>query len=238
MPDLRRLAIIAAKPKELASFYQHVFELEVVAEEEGIVTLSDGVFSLALLPLSPGRQPGIHALGFETARMESLHKHLDAWEKNRSSIQECVPPTAEIEYELQDPDQNIIGLCHRAFDTAYETRPVPIRHVALFTPDPQRLANFYCAVFDMKEVQRSDRSSIFLSDGYVNLALLFQRKEEPLGLNHFGFHVKDNEEMQRRAERAGARPGSARPARIPFAEFRVHDPEGNGIDISQKGWKV
>ena len=27
-------------------------------------------------------------------------------------------------------------------------------------------------------------------------------------------------------------------ARIPFAEFRIHDPEGNGIDISQKGWKV
>ena len=23
---------------------------------------------------------------------------------------------------------------------------------------------------------------------------------------------------------------------IPFAEFRVHDPEGNGIDISVKGY--
>jgi hypothetical protein len=32
--------------------------------------------------------------------------------------------------------------------------------------------------------------------------------------------------------------GAARPARIPFAEYRVHDPEGNGIDISQKGWHV
>jgi hypothetical protein len=90
----------------------------------------------------------------------------------------------------------------------------------------------------MKEVDRTDRSSIFVSDGYLNLALLHQRTEEPLGLNHFGFHVRSNEEMRARAEQAGTRRGSKRPDRIPFAEYRVHDPEGNGIDISEKGWKV
>ena len=47
-----------------------------------------------------------------------------------------------------------------------------------------------------------------------------------------------HEEMQARAEKAGVRRGAARPERIPFAEYRVHDPEGNGIDISQKGWRV
>ena len=44
--------------------------------------------------------------------------------------------------------------------------------------------------------------------------------------------------MRERAERAGVPPGARRPDRIPFAEYRVHDPEGNGIDISEKGWKV
>jgi catechol 2,3-dioxygenase-like lactoylglutathione lyase family enzyme len=115
---------------------------------------------------------------------------------------------------------------------------VPIRHIALYTPNPERMAEFYRAVFDMKEIERTDRSSIFVSDGYFNLALLYQRKEEPIGLNHFGFHVKSNEDMQARAEKAGVRRGAARPERIPFAEYRVHDPEGNGIDISQKGWHV
>jgi catechol 2,3-dioxygenase-like lactoylglutathione lyase family enzyme len=115
---------------------------------------------------------------------------------------------------------------------------VPIRHIALYTPDPQRLANYYCRVLDMKEVDRTDRASIFVSDGYFNLALLYQRKEENMGLNHFGFHVKSNDEMRERAARAGVPPGARRPDRIPFAEYRVHDPEGNGIDISEKGWKV
>jgi len=126
-------------------------------------------------------------------------------------------------------------LLSRAFDTAYKQTPVPIRHVALFTPNPQRLANFYCQLFDMTVVDKTDRSSMFVSDGEINLALLYQRKEEPIGFNHFGFHVKSNEEMQARAERAGVSKGAARPSRIPFAEYRVHDPEGNGIDISQKG---
>jgi hypothetical protein len=44
--------------------------------------------------------------------------------------------------------------------------------------------------------------------------------------------------MRSRAEKAGVSRGARRPDRIPFAEYRVHDPEGNGIDISEKGWKV
>jgi catechol 2,3-dioxygenase-like lactoylglutathione lyase family enzyme len=143
-----------------------------------------------------------------------------------------------VEYQLSDPDGNKVGICRRAFDVAYEKRPVPIRHIALYTPSPRLLSEFYCQVFGMKAVDKTDRSSIFVSDGYFNLALLYQRKEEPIGLNHFGFHVRSNEEMQARAERAGVQRGDARPDRIPFAEYRVHDPEGNGIDISEKGWRV
>jgi len=44
--------------------------------------------------------------------------------------------------------------------------------------------------------------------------------------------------MRRRAEKAGVHEGAKRPDRIPFAEYRVHDPEGNGFDISEKGWQV
>ena len=89
----------------------------------------------------------------------------------------------------------------------------------------------------MNVVERTDRSLIFVSDGYLNLALLYQRFEEKLALNHFGFHVRSNEEMRAWAERAGVLRGAQRPDRIPFAEYRVHDPEGNGVDISEKGWK-
>jgi catechol 2,3-dioxygenase-like lactoylglutathione lyase family enzyme len=237
MPELRRLGILAEEPAKLSEFYRNVFDLEKIGDENDRVILSDGVFSLALLAAPKGSKTGLRYLGFEAARMESISKKLERWQGAAVTISEC-PAVAEIDHEMRDPDGNLIGLNRRAFDTALRPTPVPVRHIALYTPNPQRLADFYCSVLDMREVDRTDRSSIFVSDGYINVALLFQRKEEPLGLNHFGFHVKSNQEMRLRAERAGVRPGAQRPARIPFAEYRVHDPEGNGIDISERGFRV
>jgi catechol 2,3-dioxygenase-like lactoylglutathione lyase family enzyme len=237
MSQLRRLAISAEDPAKLAAFYQKVFELDQIGETEGAVFLSDGTFNLALLPETDSAATGLKGLGFETARMESIRMNLAQMAGADQILVERDASTG-IEYEMRDPDGNLIGLCERTFDVSFRQGPVPIRHIALYTPNPQRLADFYCQILDMKEVERTDRSSIFVSDGYLNLALLYQRKEESVGLNHFGFHVKSNEEMQIRAEKAGVRRGAARPDRIPFAEYRVHDPEGNGIDISQKGWHV
>jgi catechol 2,3-dioxygenase-like lactoylglutathione lyase family enzyme len=237
MPQLRRLAISAEDPAKLAAFYEEVFELDQIGEAGGAVFLSDGTFNLALLPETDNMATGLKGLGFETAGVESIRMKLPRTANAGQSLVERNVITGT-EYEMRDPDGNLIGLCEQAFDVSFRQGPVPIRHIALYTPNPQRLADFYCQVLDMKEVERTDRSSIFVSDSYLNLALLYQRKEEPIGLNHFGFHVKSNEEMQTRAEKAGVRRGAARPARIPFAEYRVHDPEGNGIDISQKGWHV
>ena len=234
MPQLRRLTISAEDPLKLAAFYREVFELDQIDEAEGAVFLSDGTFSLALLPERDAMAAGLKSLGFETTSVESIRTKLRRADAEQSLVER--EANTGVEYEMHDPDGTVIGLCQRTFNLSNRQGPVPIRHIALYTPNPQRLADFYCQILDMKEVERTDRSSIFVSDGYFNLALLYQRKEEPIGLNHFGFHVKSNEEMQARAERAGVRRGAARPARIPFAEYRVHDPEGNGIDISQKGW--
>jgi catechol 2,3-dioxygenase-like lactoylglutathione lyase family enzyme len=237
MPQLRQLAIVAESPAGLGAFYQDVFELEKIGEEKGAVFVSDGGFNLALLPGRKERARGFSYLGFETARVESIRKKLAQTADGAARLVESVADSG-IEHEMHDPDGNLIGLCERAFDVSHQKGPVPIRHIALYTPNPQRLANFYCQILDMKEIERTNRSSIFVSDGYLNLALLYQRAEEPLGVNHFGFHVRSNEEMRARAEKAGVPAGARRPDRIPFAEYRVHDPEGNGIDISEKGWKA
>ena len=236
MGKLRQLVIGAADPLRLAHFYREVFELDTVEQNDSALSLSDGIFHLALLRESEPSKQGLRLMGFDTVRVDSLGKKLAQFEMSPAAVRPVQTQTG-VEFELNDPDGNVVGICRRAFDVAYEESPVPIRHIALYTPNPQRLSDFYCRVFDMKEVDRTDRSSIFVSDGYLNLALLYQRREEPVGLNHFGFHVKSNDEVQTRAEKAGVLRGAARPDRIPFAEYRVHDPEGNGIDISQKGWR-
>ena len=227
MSQLRCLTIKAKEPSRVADFYRSVFELKTVSEDPELVRLSDGVFTLAFLQEGKEGSTGLHASGFQVEELESVQQKS---EKGRQ-------PSPQGEAQVADSDHNLIDLTTKDFGVAPEKTRYPIRHIALYTADPKRLSNFYNAAFGMKEVSQTDRSSIFVSDGYFNLALLYQRvREEKNGFNHFGFHVNDLEEIRDRAEKAGTRRGAARPSRIPFAEVRIHDPEGNGVDISVKGW--
>ncbi len=59
----------------------------------------------------------------------------------------------------------------------------------------------------------------------------------PQGINHFGFQVDDVEAAGRTAKENGARTGIApRPRDGRYAEFRLHDPAGTGIDLAEAGW--
>ena len=88
-----------------------------------------------------------------------------------------------------------------------------IRHLAIVCMDPEKLAKFYCEVFDMKIVQRNGRSNVFVSDGYITVALLSQKAEgKPCGLNHFGFHVEDSDVIAERMKNWNVvGPSSGRP---------------------------
>ena len=73
-----------------------------------------------------------------------------------------------------------------------------IRHLALYTPNTDKLAAFYVNVFDMEIKLRAGpigKGPVFLSDGYMNLAILpaTTHGEVAVGLNHFGFLVDDIE---------------------------------------------
>jgi len=171
MPQLRRLANTAEDPVKLAAFYQEVFELSQIGEAGGAVFLSDGTFNLALLPETGGTATGLKALGFDSARIEPIRMKLARTANADQSVFERDANTG-MKYEMHDPDGNLIGLRTQAFDISSRQGSVPIRHIAPYTPNPQRLADFYCYVLDMKEVEQTDRSSIFVSDGYLNLALV------------------------------------------------------------------
>ncbi len=118
-----------------------------------------------------------------------------------------------------------------------------IRHIAICGQDTTALADFYKTTFGMHEVKQQDGANgraIFLSDGYINLAVL------PAGANggregiyHFGFEVEDCQETGKVAKEAGAKfQISPRPRDGRYAEFRVHDPVGTPIDLAEKGWDV
>jgi predicted enzyme related to lactoylglutathione lyase len=115
-----------------------------------------------------------------------------------------------------------------------------IRHLAIMTLDPERLAKFYEEVFEMTRLPAKGAGgskAVYMTDGYITLALLENRAEgKPSGLNHFGWHIEDHNEMTDRLAKAGIKAPAKRPADRPYAETRATDPDGNNFDISAKGY--
>ena len=116
-----------------------------------------------------------------------------------------------------------------------------LRHLAILTRQPEKLADFYIHVFEMKELYRTKNGSVHLSDGEVNLAILNANDpKEPghaPGLYHFGFHVDNHEIVAKRiAEVYPEGAPKPRPKGTSYAETRGSDPDGNLFDISTWGW--
>ena len=117
-----------------------------------------------------------------------------------------------------------------------------IRHIAIMSRDPDSLAKFYIETFEMEELNRSPGRNglpaIYLTDGYINLALLpcTLQGESTAGLNHFGFQVDDVEDMSARLVAAGVEEPKERPSSRLYAEHRAADPQGNLFDLSVHGF--
>ena len=136
-----------------------------------------------------------------------------------------------------------------------------IRHIALTTKDPAKVAAFYKEAFEMEEIHSSVRGFVILSDGYINLTILDHKtaaKDADVGPNgdnyngihHFGFQVDDLDEACKKLEAAKGKAITTR------GEGRVHDegqaafapgeprnfemkwsgPDDVVIDISHTGW--
>ena len=132
-----------------------------------------------------------------------------------------------------------------------------IRHLAITTDDPEKVAAFYVQAFGMEEISCSPTGSRHLTDGYIDLAILnWKTEKDPdvgpngpnySGIHHIGFVVDDVMTCADHMEKAGAtlltsldpaeRRGSSRGAQAPRnAEAKLSGPDGIIIDISEFGW--
>ena len=115
-----------------------------------------------------------------------------------------------------------------------------IRHLAIMTLDPEKLAKFYEQTFEMTRLPAKGASgskAVYMTDGYITLALLPNKADgKPSGLNHFGFHVEDQDLIAQKLVKGGVKTPAQRPSDRPYAETRATDPDGNNFDISVKGF--
>ena len=121
-----------------------------------------------------------------------------------------------------------------------------IKPIAIRSHDPIATAEFYKQVFGLEEVGLA-RSGVYLSDGYINLAVLQSNdtgtNESPReipgysGIDHLGFQVDNLEEQ-------GASPTNQRIDMIhsddtdarSYYEIKYRGPDNQIIDVTESGW--
>jgi len=116
-----------------------------------------------------------------------------------------------------------------------------IRHIAIFSDDPENLSKFYVKVFGMKVKGKSDTGgAVWMTDGYMDIALLKRSNElAPEGLHHFGITLEAGEKdgVYKRLKEADAWLMKPPPGR-PYVEDACKDADGNKFDISTSEVKV
>jgi catechol 2,3-dioxygenase-like lactoylglutathione lyase family enzyme len=117
-----------------------------------------------------------------------------------------------------------------------------IRHIAILTEDVEKLVNFYTKGFGLKIVPGVGTAT-YLSDGHINLAIIPIGPERAIegpqlqtGINHFGFEVEDVGAVREACQNLNAATGVDKRPPNREAEYRVLDPDGNPVDLSQHGW--
>jgi catechol 2,3-dioxygenase-like lactoylglutathione lyase family enzyme len=122
--------------------------------------------------------------------------------------------------------------------TTKEKAMARIRHLAIFSDDPEKLAEFYTDIYGMKVTGRS-KGDVWVTDGHIDVALIFRRRDDmPKGLDHFGLAIDpaDKPEIYAKMKARGLEPFNPRRDDLkvdrPFVEDAGRDPDGNRFDIS------
>src|SRR5512147_288599 len=85
-----------------------------------------------------------------------------------------------------------------------------IKHIAIRTHEIEQTANFYKEAFGLEQVGVG-QSGIYLTDGYLNIAILSMRglvegETMKLGVDHVGFEVDDVDATVEKIRALGGKP--------------------------------
>jgi catechol 2,3-dioxygenase-like lactoylglutathione lyase family enzyme len=256
MSRIRYLAMLCREPAALSGFYGGLFGMEELGRNpEGDITLTDGGFNLTLFKhrgelREPSMEIGLHHLGIAVENIDATLARYRAF--NPRGV--VIPESSDLQHgevRIHDPEYHPVSLSQRNFGLRAANARVPrIAHIALNALDTEAMLAFYREVFGFRELFEAHRESMkrpgyrnkHLGDGFSNVAIQTFYSDEVghearFGIAHFGVLVGNSNAMAEKVQTGGATV-KPRPAHRTQSEVRMRDPEGNGCDLSQRGWEV
>ena len=119
-----------------------------------------------------------------------------------------------------------------------------LNYLAIMCDDPIRMRDWYQRWFGMEEFNRTQQGTIYMTDGHFSVGLLKRgsasgEDDRERGVHHFGFQVDDVMEIERNLEDFDPSLRiERRPTEDPYAQYRLRDPEGIIVDLSERGYGV
>ncbi len=256
MPRIRHISIMSPDPAPLAAFYTANFDMREVARgAEGDIDLTDGGYAVAIVKRRPGLrelrlEDGLHHIGIAVENIdETVARYLARYP--RGAVVAETGGARRGEVRVHDPECNPVALSQANFGLPDAPPGLPrVAHMALNALDTEAIRDFYASVFGFREVfeahkearKRPGYRNKHVGDGFTNVAIQAffsgeEGHEARFGVAHVGFLTPDSKAMAEKVARGGASV-QARPAHRTQSEIRMRDPQGNGADLSQRGWEV
>lgn len=256
MSRIRYVAMLSADPARLASFYKVSLGFdEVGGNDAGDVTISDGAYNVSLFKQRPGlgelrMEQGLHHIGIAVDSIEAtVARYRQLYPRGTVVTESADLQHGEI--RIHDPECNPVSLSERGFGLSSPVERIPrLAHIALNALDTEAIRDFYRDVFGFREVFEAHRESSkrpgyrnkHVGDGhsYIAIQAFYSGEtghEARWGMAHIGFLVPDSKAMGEKVQLHGATV-KPRPAHRTQSEIRMRDPDGNGCDLSARGWEV
>lgn len=109
-----------------------------------------------------------------------------------------------------------------------------IRYLAIVSEQPETLARFYSSYFKMRELGRSDKGDIAVTDGFYNISILKRQDgAEAIGISHFGVTIDDIGQVEARLKKYAPDANiSQEEGGLFHGDYRVADPYGQVVSLS------
>ncbi len=262
---INHLAIASSAYTLEGKFYERIFGLRenTIKGAAFAITVGDGYMGININPRPAGRAAGFDHYGFQVDNLEdTLERMREKYPECRSLKRPSNRPFARL--STHDPDGNMFdlsqsGMEHRSgiYEEGEWDQPRTVSHFGLRTMNPERVAQFYIDVFDLKLLNEPTEDGYrHLSDGRITMVLMPWIIDDFAdtgicrpGPDHIGFKVESVDAVKEELEYAatqnpyfrtmpvGVNPeGVARlklMQKCPFGHFQFADPDGVLLDISE-----
>ena len=249
------LAILSQNPDKLAKFYTGSLGFKELGRSgAGDVSVTDGAFNVSIFKHrpelnEPNMELGQHHIGIAVDSIAEVEKRYRKFNPRGVFVREA-GDLQHGEARIYDPECHPVTLSERNFGIDKPQAGLPrIAHFAFGALDPSALYEFYDAVFGFRELllahaesaKRPGYKNRHVGDGATNVALQAyyndrEGHEARHGIAHIGLLVSNPAELAKSVE--GIATVAHRPASRVQSEIRMRDPEGNGCDLSGRGWEI